>query len=406
MPDRKKKSQRKSSQKKSSRVSVSKPRIKKGKVSLSPLKVITLCASVIIVCLSLLLVTTVLERNGKKIEETNSVIERFTPIEKEETQKNTDEVKKEPQKTTEVRSQKKTEVEKEPQKNTDVKTQKNTEIKKEPQKDTEVKTQKNVEVSPQKNTDVSPQKNTNTDEKKSEAPKDVFNFPKAVNNAELIFVFDDGGQNLSQLQPFLELPIPVTIAVLPKLTHSKESAERIRKAGKEVILHQPMQAINSAVNPGPGAIKPEMTAIEIQDLVQSNIEEIAPIAGMNNHEGSLITADASKISVVLDTADKNGIYFLDSRTNVDTKVPEVSRLEGYSWYERNGRFLDNEKTREEFLAELRKNLDIANKNGNVIMIAHIWSADYLPALIKEVYPELKAKGYVFKTVSQSSARKN
>jgi len=232
-----------------------------------------------------------------------------------------------------------------------------------------------------------------------------YNFPKAKNNAQLIFVFDDGGQNLNHLTPFLKLPFPITVAVLPQLAYSKDTAAKTRASGNEVILHQPMQAVNASVNPGPGAIKPEMSESEIKSILFQNITEIGPIAGMNNHEGSAITADAEKMAVVLQFCSQEGIYFLDSRTNVETQVPYVARELGYSYYERNI-FLDNEKTNENALKELKKGLDLANKNGSVIMIGHIWSADFLPAFLQDVYPELKAQGYTFSTVSKSRARKN
>ena len=255
----------------------------------------------------------------------------------------------------------------------------------------------------------------NKNQKKSETPEpaetqknvkkaDKFGFPQAKNHAQIIFVFDDGGQNLSHLEPFLSLPIPITIAVLPRLAHSVEAAQKIRNAGKEVILHQPMQAVNPKVNPGPGAITPQMSEDEIISTLFYNINEIGPVAGMNNHEGSAITADAEKMAVILKLANEEGIYFLDSRTNSETKVPYVANLMGYSYYERNI-FLDNEKTKENALQELKKGLEIANKKGSVIMIGHIWSANFLPSFIMEVIPELQEKGYTFSTVSASNAQK-
>ena len=96
----------------------------------------------------------------------------------------------------------------------------------------------------------------------------------------------------------------------------------------------------------------------------------------------------------------------DSDLNPKTEeyIRSVAREMGYSYYERNI-FLDNEKTRENVLAELNKALALANKNGSVIMIGHVWSADFLPEILNEVYPELVQKGYTFTTVSKSKARK-
>ena len=245
------------------------------------------------------------------------------------------------------------------------------------------------------------------EQKKAEEQKknEFADIPPAVNKAQLVFVLDDGGQNLNHLEKFLKLPMPLTIAVLPGLQHSAQAAAKIRAAGKEVILHQPMQALNAAVNPGPGAIKPEMTDEQVLSTLFKNIDEIGPIAGMNNHEGSAITADEHKMEVILKFASENGIYFLDSRTNKDTKVPYVSKALGYSYYERNGLFLDNVKTRENALTEMKKNIAKANKDGVVIMIGHVWSADFLPELLSDIYPVLKQKGYVITTVSNCKGKK-
>ena len=83
---------------------------------------------------------------------------------------------------------------------------------------------------------------------------------------------------------------------------------------------------------------------------------------------------------------------------------KVAKELGYSYYQRDI-FLDNEKTKENALKELEKGLTLANKNGSVIMIGHIWSADFLPEFLQEVYSELVKKGYTFSTVSKSKALK-
>lgn len=380
----------------------------KSKVYIPAYKAIILCCVIITICMGLLLFTTLKTPNQKL---TDSVVERYQ------------------EEKSEKKSEKKTEVEtpkKETKKSEPAKPEtKNTETKKSETKKSESQTspQKKIETPQIKEEQKKVQKKPaetqtapKTEQKKSETQKQLppspkpeqkseYGFPAAKNNAQLIFVFDDGGQNLSHLKPFLQLPFPITVAVLPQIAHSAESAAQVRASGNEVILHQPMQSVNPNVNPGPGAIKPEMSDEQIKTILFNNINEIAPIAGMNNHEGSGITADAEKMAVILQMASEEGIYFLDSRTNVETKVPYVAHEMGYSYYERNI-FLDNEKTEANALKELKKGLDLANKNGSVIMIGHIWSADFLPAFLQKAYPELKAQGYTFSTVSKSRAKKN
>lgn len=386
---------------------------KKPKVYISSFKIMGMCGIVILICMLLLLTTNLISKDStKKIASKDSV--KTEKVAKEETKSK--EVKKEnniekkdsKQKTEDSISkrfeQEKKEKKVEPKKSEPVKKEKKEEKVQPPVQKKVEEPKKVVPPVVEKTTEKQPEK---TVEKKEtvEKPKLVkqenkFNLPKAKNNANLVFVFDDGGQNLYDLQKFLELPFPITIAVLPKLKYSAESAKRVRNSGHELILHQPMQAINRSVNPGPGAITPEMTEEEVRKMLLSNINEIGPIAGMNNHEGSAITADIAKMEVILKTASDCGIFFLDSRTNVKTVVPLVAKEMGYNYYERNI-FLDNEKTRENALMELKKGLDIANKKGSAVMIGHVWSADFLPALLKELYPELVKNGYKFSVVSES-----
>ena len=369
----------------------SKKRSTSGKVYISPYKTIILCLSVIVLCLVLLLINTLPKPKQKSEQQETSITERFEEdINKQVQEKlSSPEIKLEEQKPEVKTEPKKQESKKEPKTQPEKTEAKTDSLKEEPQKKQE--TQTKVEEKKQ-------------EPKKSEPAVKTFGFEKAKKNAQLIFVFDDGGQNLEHLNKFLELPFPITVAVLPQITHSVEAAELVRKSGNEVILHQPMQSVNASINPGPGAITPDMSEEEIISQLFVNINQVGPVAGMNNHEGSGITADAEKMALILQMASENGIYFLDSRTNVETQVPYVAHELGYTWYERNI-FLDNEKTKENALAELKKGLALANKNGNVIMIGHIWSADFLPALLKEAYPELKEKGYTFSVVSKSNAEK-
>lgn len=421
---------------------------RKPKVYIPPYKIIILCSIVIVICMSLLLVTTI---KSSENPQNSSIQNRYQQTEVTQKETSSDKKKDVPAKDEEKSKEEnikkaksgKTDNQKKTDDSKDKSESKNQDRQSAAKPETTQKTQttqtkkssgaENQNLEKKENQSSAKDENKKTQEdknqkvpeasksqksqnqKKSESLEPVetqknerktnkFDFPLAKNHAQLIFVFDDGGQNLAHLESFLKLPIPITIAVLPRLVHSVESAQKIRNSGNELILHQPMQALNSKVNPGPGAITPQMSEDEIIATLFYNINEIGPIAGMNNHEGSAITADAEKMAVILKMANEEGIYFLDSRTNSETKVPYVANLMGYSYYERNI-FLDNEKTNENALQELKKGLAIANKNGSVIMIGHIWSASFLPDFLLEVIPELQEKGYTFCTVSTSNAQK-
>ena len=214
----------------------------------------------------------------------------------------------------------------------------------------------------------------------------------------LVFVFDDAGHNLSQLQPFLELPFPITVAVLPGLEYSSEAAKKVRSCGKEVILHQPMQAVDLKKDPGPGAIYPEMTSEQIYNIVRHNLASIGPVSGMNNHEGSLITANEKLMAAILDVCRAEQIYFLDSRTSSESKAQMVASMRGMRIWERSV-FLDNSQNKSEMQAAVRLGMEQAKKNGLAIMIGHVWSED-LPEVLNDLYPEMLMQGYSIKTISK------
>ena len=358
----------------------------KPKVYIPVNKIIALCTIVVILCTALLLVNTLSEINVYHSEKTASAeIQRPVQTEKKSggQQKPSGNVKSQAEKKPEVKKQ---------------------ELPENKKSEAEKNISKKDSSSPVKQPEApvssaSSEKSVPPIKKPSSGIPEI---PPAVNGAKLVLIFDDGGQNLSQLESFLALPFPVTVAVLPKLAHSKQAAERVRKSGKELMLHQPMQAINLSVNPGPGAITPDMTLYEIETCLRENIAEIGPVRGLNNHEGSLICEDEVKIGTVLQVSSNMGLYFVDSRTTSQTRVPQAAMSLGLSYYERNV-FIDNTKNRADIISEIMKGVSIANKNGAAIMIGHVWSADVLPEILSELYPLLSGKGYVFTTVSASGA---
>ena len=237
--------------------------------------------------------------------------------------------------------------------------------------------------------------------KKTEEIKvEKYSIPSAKNGATLVFIIDDGGYDTYNLKLYTSLPFPIAIAVLPKLAHSKDCAAIVRNSGQELMLHQPMQAQNLKLNPGEGAILPDMSLSEVYRQVSENIAEIGPIKGLNNHEGSLITCDVMKIGAVLDAVLDNGIFFVDSRTSAQTKAPQAALERDMKILERDV-FIDDIISKDEMLAQIYRGLGIANKNGKVIMIGHVdKSAKILPQLLNDMYPYLKQKGYKFAFPSQ------
>lgn len=213
----------------------------------------------------------------------------------------------------------------------------------------------------------------------------------------LILVIDDVGYNLEQLKPFLHLPFPVSLAILPQVDHSAEAARQAAEAGKEVLLHQPMQALGGN-NPGPGAILLGMRPAEAEALLEKNLNSIPEAVGVNNHMGSAVTRDQALMGGVLELVKKRGIYYLDSLTAPGTATAALCRTLSIPYWERDV-FLDNTGDKQSILRALEEGKKIASTRGAAVLIGHVWSAELAQTLM-DIYPQLVEEGYSLSTISK------
>lgn len=214
----------------------------------------------------------------------------------------------------------------------------------------------------------------------------------------ITIVIDDAGYQIKDLKPFLALPFPLTIAVLPGLAHSRDAANMTAEAGKELILHQPMEALGGQ-DPGPHAVFLSMEDAEIERTLRENIESLPFVpAGMNNHMGSAVTRDRRAMAVILKLAKEYGMYYLDSLTTHGTVTAELGKEIGIPYLERHV-FLDNKSDRASIIAAIEEGKKIARSQGAAVMIGHVWSAE-LASTLMELYPQLVEEGYSLSTISQ------
>ncbi|AHC14819.1 divergent polysaccharide deacetylase family protein [Salinispira pacifica] len=213
---------------------------------------------------------------------------------------------------------------------------------------------------------------------------------------KLVVVIDDVGYNVEGLKPFLEIPVPVTFAVLPRLDYSRETARLISDAGQELILHLPMESQNGQ-DPGPGTLRSNMSGDELLREIQGNAATVPGIIGMNNHMGSKGTEDRRIVREVLEYARRDSLFFLDSRTSPQTVVPEIARDMNMKILERDI-FLDNSQDTGYIMEALEKGKAVARDQGHAILIGHVWTEE-LAEILLENYPFIMEEGFDFATLS-------
>jgi polysaccharide deacetylase 2 family uncharacterized protein YibQ len=116
-------------------------------------------------------------------------------------------------------------------------------------------------------------------------------------------VVDDLGSRRDVFDVLREIRRPLTVAVLPALPLSAAIARDASRAGMEVLLGLPMEPYRfPEIDPGPGALLMSMPPGEIQRLVGSHLEAVAPAVGVVNRMGSRLTEDRPRMRAVLEGA--------------------------------------------------------------------------------------------------------
>jgi polysaccharide deacetylase 2 family uncharacterized protein YibQ len=209
------------------------------------------------------------------------------------------------------------------------------------------------------------------------------------NFGDMAVVIDDAGYSLTDLQPFLDFPEPLTIAVIPNLANSEEAARRVRAAGKGLLMHCPMEPLNGE-NPGPGVLRTDQSDQEIERLLDEAFASVPGAEGLNNHMGSKATADERLMTVVIGYLKRQGKYMVDSRTTVDSKAGPIAARLSVPFLQRDV-FVDNEKDEADISSSIQVGATEAGVKGAAILIGHVHTPQIL-AILKKSLPSFKESG--------------
>jgi polysaccharide deacetylase 2 family uncharacterized protein YibQ len=184
-------------------------------------------------------------------------------------------------------------------------------------------------------------------------------------------VIDDFGNNMQGTQEMLDLPIPITVAVMPGLPSTVPDAEMAHAKGKEVIIHLPMEPVKGKKSwLGPGSITTDLTDKEIRARVEAAVDEIPYAIGMNNHMGSKATADPRVMRIVLKVCKERNLFFLDSRTTGKSVIGELCAELGVKTAN-NGLFFDEVYTLEHIMKQVERFKKHMGKHEQGIAIGHV-----------------------------------
>jgi polysaccharide deacetylase 2 family uncharacterized protein YibQ len=183
-------------------------------------------------------------------------------------------------------------------------------------------------------------------------------------------VIDDLGQDLDAAHQLLRQPYPLTFSILPDLPHSAETARQAHAAGRDVMLHLPMEPEpGSGARTGPGGITVGMQGDVIARTIRSDLSSVPFAEGVNNHMGSRATTDTALMGDVMRVLAARGLYFVDSRTTAETNALNVARRLGLAAFYRSV-FLDDTESVAYTLQQLRTFRRVIEEQGVALAIGH------------------------------------
>jgi polysaccharide deacetylase 2 family uncharacterized protein YibQ len=194
--------------------------------------------------------------------------------------------------------------------------------------------------------------------------------PPALRDARPVIAIciDDLGEDLAGTDRAMALPQAVALSFLPFAETTPFLAEAAARKGHLVLAHVPMQALGRE-DPGPMTLKTGMAPDEIARRLGWNLARVPGLVGINNHEGSRFTADAAALAPVMATLRARHLFFFDSRTGPDSRVPAAARMAGVMTAGRDI-FLDDDQREAAVSAQLEMLAREAKRSGVAIAIGH------------------------------------
>jgi polysaccharide deacetylase 2 family uncharacterized protein YibQ len=205
-------------------------------------------------------------------------------------------------------------------------------------------------------------------------------------NPVIAIVIDDMGLDRRHTAQIVALAAPITVAYMPYAEQLDQQTAQAWRAGHELMVHMPMEPGNLAQNnPGPDALLLKNAADENMRRLRKNLNAFNGYMGINNHMGSAFTVNRAAVTPILQELKKQGVWFLDSKTDARSVAATVAGEIGLPYAARDV-FLDNVNSKAYVLQQLHQTERVARQKGFAIAIGHPRSgtvqalAEWLPQL--------------------------
>lgn len=214
----------------------------------------------------------------------------------------------------------------------------------------------------------------------------------------LAIVVDDLGYEPTRDAEWLNVPVKVTLAVIPFGPSSRRIAEAASSRGFGVLIHVPMEPETPASDRTEGfRMHRGMAPGEMASLLARMLEEIPWASGASNHMGSAFTADPEAMASYAALLGTKGLFLLDSATTPRSVALEAARAAGVPAARRDV-FLDAAMRPDEMRRQWDRAVALAREKGTAILVCH-GRAETLRVIL-DLLPGLGAQGVQTVTVDE------
>ena len=214
--------------------------------------------------------------------------------------------------------------------------------------------------------------------------------PKARVSIPLVAILiDDMGYSIRMDNAFLNLNAPLSFSFLPEAPHTPMMARKAKDMGRDVLVHLPLEPLNSRIDPGPGSLRLDMDPDSMLGILRKDLDAVPGAIGVNNHMGSKFTANRKAMKFILAEIKRRNLFFIDSRTTKDSVAYITARSMGIPTAERSV-FLDHDPRQEAIRKEVERLVKLSKERGHILAIGHPMSNTWkvlheeLPRISKRV----------------------
>jgi polysaccharide deacetylase 2 family uncharacterized protein YibQ len=222
-----------------------------------------------------------------------------------------------------------------------------------------------------------------------------------VGGARVALIIDDLGYLARDGDRVIALEGPVACAILPQTPHALRVAQRAHAAGKEVMLHLPLQPVEEFATTSAGTIQIDTTQSQLRRILAIYFASVPHVVGVNNHQGSLLTQHPGHMNWLMgELQSRGGLFFVDSFTSESSVALHFAREQGVPSIRRDV-FLDTTPEPAAIEAEFRRLKRLARQLGIAVGIGHPYPATL--AFLEQAIPSLRAEGIELVSVAEAIA---